>query len=87
MKFRPTLFQFESRENPSVPVLDPIGGTAPPSTDPVVTAPPVDPATAAADAVNAAITVALGVVTPAAPPAPFDPLTANNSIYNVPLVP
>ena len=87
MKFRPTLFQFESRENPSLPVLDPIGGTAPPSTDPVVVAPPVDPATAAADAAVAAANLALSLITPPAPPAPFDPLTANNSIYNVPLVP
>ena len=38
MNFRPTLFQFESRENPSgVPVIDPFGGTAPPSTDPALT--------------------------------------------------
>ncbi len=74
MNFRPTLFQFESRENPSLPVLDPIGGTAPPSTDPALTPTTTD------------TTTTVIVTTTTTPPAPFDVFMANNSIYNVPLV-
>lgn len=72
MNFRPTLFQFESRENPSLPVLDPIGGTAPPSTDPALTT-------------TTPTTTTTVIVTPTT--TTTDPLLATNSIYNVPLVP
>ncbi len=40
MNFRArlSLFALESRENPSVPVVPPVGGDAPPPTDPAVIA-------------------------------------------------
>lgn len=72
MNFRPSLFQFESRENPSVPVIDPFGGIAPPSTDPALT-----PTTTT--------TTTTVIVTPTT--TTTDPLLATNAIYNVPLVP
>ena len=74
MNFRPTLFQFESRENPSVPVIDPIatGGIVPSSTAPALTTttPP---------------TTTTVIVTPTT--TTTDPLLVINTIYNVPLVP
>ena len=72
--FRPSLCQLETRENPSIPVVDPFGGTAPPWTDPALTPTTTD------------TTTTVIVTTTTTPPAPFDVFTANNSIYNVPLV-
>ncbi|VTR92977.1 unnamed protein product [Gemmata massiliana] len=45
MSFRARLsvFALEQRENPSVSVLDPIGGIAPPLTEPVPPPPPTTP--------------------------------------------
>ena len=83
MSFRArlSLTALEARENPSVPTLDPFGGTAPPPTDPVtLTAVPTDPAAVAEAA-------ALAGVTFAPIPPPVDPLLGNNTIYNVPLLP
>ena len=83
MNLRTRLFltTLEARENPSVPTVDPIGGDVPPPVPP-----PVDPGQIAAD-IGAAIGAAvINVVSPPAPPAPFDVLTADNSIYKTPLV-
>lgn len=81
MRFRPTFMQLESRENPSVPALDPFGGTAPaPVEEPTTT----DPVQVAVDAVIAGAS-ATTTTTTTAPTT--DPLLINNSIYNVPLVP
>src|SRR5258706_134139 len=35
LRFRPTLTRLETRENPDVTPLDPLGGPAPPPADPV----------------------------------------------------
>lgn len=82
MRFRPSFTQLESRENPSVPALDPFGGTAPAPVDPP--AAPVDPVQVAIDAVIAGATAT--TTTPPTTPT-TDPLLIINSIYNVPLVP
>jgi hypothetical protein len=73
---RLSLLSLETRENPSVPGLDPIGGNAPPPVDPPAP-PPSDPAEVAIAAAIAGATV----------PPPVDPLLGNNGIYNVPLLP
>jgi len=78
---RLSLTALETRENPSVPTVDPVGGTAPPPTDPLPPPPPTNPA-AMAEAAAAA-----GAALPPPPPAPIDPLLGNNSIYKVPLLP
>ena len=77
---RLSLTSLEARENPSVPTVDPTGGTAPPPTEPP---PPTDPVQLAIDA--AAAGAAAGA--PTTPPPPIDPLLGNNSVYNVPLLP
>ena len=72
---RLSLLSLETRENPSVPGVDPIGGYVPPPTDPL---PPTDdPATLAEAAVIAGAT----------PTPPTDPLLGDNSVYKVPLLP
>ncbi|MBN9122975.1 MAG: hypothetical protein J0I06_28200 [Planctomycetes bacterium] len=80
---RLSLTSLESRENPSTPTVDPIGGIDPAPTDPVVTAPadpaPADPTTTAVDAAAAGATLPDATST--------DPLLGNNTIYNVPLLP
>lgn len=80
---RLSLTALEARENPSVPTVDPFGGTAPPPADPstVVLPPlptPTDPAAVAEAAAIAGATLT---------PAPIDPLLGNNSVYKIPLLP
>lgn len=84
-RFRPALTPLESRENPSVPAIDPFLGSAPPPADPIPTPPPAESALVQL-MIDAAIAGASGATT-TPPAAPTDPLLANNSIYNVPLLP
>jgi hypothetical protein len=79
-RFIPVLSALESRENPSVPYLDPLGATAPPPSDPAPAPAPVDPTAAI-------IAAATGAATGTTPTNPNDPILGNNSIYNVPLLP
>lgn len=84
-RFRPALTWLESRENPSTPTADPFGGAVPPPADPTPAPPPAD-SSLVQIMINAAAAAASSAST--TPPAtPTDPLLANNSIYNVPLVP
>lgn len=82
---RLSVFQLESRDNPSTPELDPLGlgAFAPPPSDPP-SPPPSNPAISffvdAAAATAARMTVGITTIT-------ADPFTEINTIYNVPLVP
>jgi hypothetical protein len=73
---RLSLLALETRENPSVPGLDPIGGEAPPPVDPPAP-PPSDPVLLAEAAVIAGVTIP-----PETPPAPPPDNTAN--LYPIP---
>jgi hypothetical protein len=85
-RFRPELMSLETRENPSVPGVDPIGGDAPPPVDTPPAAAPTDtttPTTGSPLLTIIALTTELAVNATQT----TDPLLQNNSIYNIPLVP
>lgn len=82
-RFRPALTPLESRENPSVPGIDPFGGAAPAPVDPTPPPTTTDPVI---------LQTAIDAVIAGAGSAPTTPTTAgnilleNNSIYKIPIV-
>ncbi|QJW93904.1 hypothetical protein FTUN_1418 [Frigoriglobus tundricola] len=80
MNFRArlSLFALETRENPSVPGIDPTGGTAP--------APVTTTTTTTATTTTDPTSIALAAATAGATVPTTNVLTATNSIYNTPVV-
>ena len=85
MNFRArlSLFALETRENPSVPGLDPFGGEAPAPIDPPG-AGAVDPVQIAIDAAIAGASATATTTTTTTTTTTADGI---NSIYNIPLLP